>query len=154
MNNKGNLPIMPMVSGVNLISSPTCRQMRRHGSSGKRQREENAETEDDLQFVAAAAVEQEISEDTIPGTARESRVGRQPRIDPDTGEPVIRADELSVLIGETFSRSRSVVQKEWQIAKTPRAQHGMEYLPFRLVTVDWLVGVRHCDLCGSSIGII
>lgn len=81
-----------MLSGVNLISFPNCRQMRRHGSSGKRQREEDAEAEDDLQFVAAAAVEPEISEDTIPGTARESRVSRQPRIDPNTGEQVILAD--------------------------------------------------------------
>lgn len=70
--------------------------MRRHGSSGKRQRKEDAETEDDLQFVAAAAVEQEISEDTIPGTARESRVGGQPRIDPDTGEQKLLSFGVSV----------------------------------------------------------
>lgn len=60
--------------------------MRRHGPASQRQGEEDAEAEDNLQFVTVAAAQQEISEDTIPSPARESRTSGQLGPDPNPGE--------------------------------------------------------------------
>lgn len=62
--------------------------MRGHGSASKRKGEEDAEAQDDLQFVTVATVKQEISTDTVPSPTRESRVSRQLGIDTDTGESI------------------------------------------------------------------
>lgn len=60
--------------------------MRGHGAAGERKGKEDAEAEDNLQLVTTAAIEQEISEDTVSSATWESRIGRQLRIDADTSE--------------------------------------------------------------------
>ena len=60
--------------------------MRRHRPASKRQGQEDAQAEDNLQFVTVAAAQQEISKDTIPSPARESRTSGQLGTDPNPGE--------------------------------------------------------------------
>lgn len=71
--------------------------MRGHGPSSERQGQEDAQAQDHLQFVAVAAVKQEISEDPVPGAARESRIGRQFGADTDTGECKSTADAPGII---------------------------------------------------------
>lgn len=55
-------------------------------TNGKREREENEETKDNILEFAVAAVEPTVSENPVPGFARKGRTGRQFRINADTGQ--------------------------------------------------------------------
>jgi hypothetical protein len=58
----------------------------RRVATGQRQRQEDEETADDIFELATAAVEPAVPEDTVPGTAWESRVGGQPGTHTNTGK--------------------------------------------------------------------
>lgn len=105
--------------------------MWRYGTTGKRQGEEDAEAEDDLQFVAVAAVEQEISEDTIPSATWESRTGGQFRLNADPSE--------SLLLLSCFYR----FQSEWGEDHGIMAFHSNQWPTERVAS--WKS--RHCG-CG------